>query len=369
MYFKKIYLTSIVFISFSNNSYAKNNSIHPEPNPINYVKNCDIYGKGYFSPAGTETCLAITGYVRSTTQVGRDPYDKTNYQSPANSIRFTLSPKTAFETELGTLKTEFSLRFQWGDGADSKGTGTLRKAIIQLGGLQLGLDASNFVNFSNYLGNIINDDVIAYGGTRTAQISYIYKNSNGFSAILALEQGNNRDSGYKTKKDDDASLIQGGTITDYVPHIVAGVKYEQERGTIAAVAAYDSVNQSWAGKTKIDLKISDAVSFWMQGAYKNNKDVYFDGQRQKTSFYGQWGGNWAAWSGIAYKFNPKTSLNTQLGYDASKTLAAAINVEYQIVPGLVIQPELTYTKWNDMQATALYGQHAVGGTLFIQRTF
>lgn len=157
MYFKIIYLTPI-FILFSNNSYAKNNSIHPEPNPINYVKNCDIYGKGYFSPAGTETCLAITGYVRTTTQVGQDPYDKTNYQSPANSIRFTLSPTTAFETELGTLKTESSLRFQWGDGADSKGTGTLRKAIIQLGGLQLGLDASNFVSFSNYLGNIINDD-------------------------------------------------------------------------------------------------------------------------------------------------------------------------------------------------------------------
>lgn len=369
MKFKKIYLTFIIFVSINNSSYAEDNLITPEPDEINYVKICDTYGKTYFTLPGTQTCMSFGGYVRTTIQAGHDPYDNTSYHSATNSMLFTFNPKTASETELGTMKTEASLRFQWGDGKDSKSSGTLRKAVIQLGGLQIGMDFSAFISFSNYLGNIINDDVIAYGGTRTAQISYTYKNSNGFSAILALEQGNDKDSGYQTEKDNDASLIYGGTIKDYVPHVVAGVKYEQGWGTIAAVAAYDSVNESWAGKTKIDLKASDALSFWMQTAYKNNRDIYFDGQRQKTSFYGQWGGDWAAWGGVAYKFNPKTSLSTQLGYDASKTLAAAINLEYQMVPGLIIQPELTYTKWNDEKATALYGQHSVGGTLLIQRSF
>lgn len=98
--------------------------------------------------------------------------------------------------------------------------------------------------------------MIAYGGTRTAFISYTYKNTNGFSAILSLEQGNNKDAGYKTKKDDEASFTNGGTINDYMPHVVAGAKYEQNWGTIAAVTAYDSVNNSWASKAKLDLKAS-----------------------------------------------------------------------------------------------------------------
>ena len=365
----QIYCSLILLTSFNNTSYAADNIISPEPDNLNYVRICDTYGKSYFTIPGTQTCLSLGGYVRTTTQVGHDPYDNTNYKSPTNSVRFTFNTKTASETELGTLKTDTSLRFQWDDGNDGKGTGTLRKAIIQLGGLQIGLDFSTFVSFSNYLGNIINDDVIAYGGTRTAQISYIYKSDNGFSALLALEQGSDKDSGYNTKKDDDTSLIHGGTIKDYVPHVIAGVKYEQGWGAIATVAAYDSVNRTWAGKTRLDLKVSDALSLWIQSAYKNNEDIYFDGQRQKTSFYGQWGGDWVGWGGFAYQLNAKASLNTQVGYDASKTLAAAINVEYQILPGLTIQPEFNYTKWNDERATALNGKQAFGGTLLIQRTF
>lgn len=365
----QFYFTSAFLILSINFCQAADNIIAPEPEELNYVRVCDAYGKGYFTIPGTQTCMAIGGYVRTTTQVGHDPYDNTNYKTPANSVRFTLNPQTAAETELGTLKTDTSLRFQWDDGTDSKGTGTLRKAIVQLGGLQVGLDFSAFVTFSNYLGNIISDDVIAYGGTRTALISYTYKNDNGFSAILSLEQGNNTDSGYKTNKDDDTSLIYGGTITNYMPHVVMGAKYKQDWGTIAAVTAYDSVNESWASTAKLDLKLSDSLSLWTQGAYKNNDDVYFEGKRQKTSFYGQWGGNWATWSGFAYQMNPKASLNVQVGYDASKTLAASANFEYQVLPGLVMQPELNYTKWNDPLATALYKQHAVGGTLLIQRTF
>lgn len=365
----KIYFYSIIFILINNNSYAADNIISPEPNELNYVRICDTYGKSYFTIPGTQTCISFGGYVRTTTIVGHDPYDNTNYKSPVNSVRFTFNTKTASETELGTLKAESSLRFQWGDGKDSTSSGTVRKAIIQLGGLQFGLDFSNFNSFTNYLGTILNDDVVAYGGTRTVQISYTYKNDNGFSAILALEQGNNSDSGYKTEKDVDASFIHGGTIKDYVPHVVAGAKYKQDWGSIASVVAYDSVNERWAGKTKLDLKASDALSFWVQAAYKNNEDIYFDGQRKKTSFYGQWGGDWATWGGLAYKFNPKTTLNTQIGYDASKTMAAALNIEYQIVPGLILHPELNYSQWNDERATALNGKHALGGTLLIQRTF
>ncbi|KAB2701370.1 porin, partial [Brucella intermedia] len=66
---------------------------------------------------------------------------------------------------------------------------SLRYAYIQLGGLRVGLDESAFVTFPGYLGDIINDDVVAAGVYRTNLISYTFTGGNGFSAILSLEQG------------------------------------------------------------------------------------------------------------------------------------------------------------------------------------
>ena len=33
------------------------------PEPVNYVRVCDVYGAGFFYIPGTETCLKIGGYV------------------------------------------------------------------------------------------------------------------------------------------------------------------------------------------------------------------------------------------------------------------------------------------------------------------
>ncbi len=35
-----------------------------EPEPMEYVKVCDMYGAGFFYIPGTETCLKIGGHVR-----------------------------------------------------------------------------------------------------------------------------------------------------------------------------------------------------------------------------------------------------------------------------------------------------------------
>ncbi|KAB2699497.1 porin, partial [Brucella intermedia] len=76
---------------------------------------------------------------------------------------------------LGTLKTFTELRYNWTGGGDGEETtevtgnenSSLRYAYIQLGGLRLGLDESAFHTFTGYLGDIINDDVVAAGVYRT----------------------------------------------------------------------------------------------------------------------------------------------------------------------------------------------------------
>ena len=35
-----------------------------EPEPVEYVRVCDLYGAGFFYIPGTETCLNINGYIR-----------------------------------------------------------------------------------------------------------------------------------------------------------------------------------------------------------------------------------------------------------------------------------------------------------------
>ncbi len=102
--------------------------------------------------------------------------------------------------------------------------------------------------------------------------------------------------------------------------------------------------------------------------------------RQVNSIYGDWGGDWAVWGGTTFKFNKKTSFNAQVAYDDTDTFAASVNVKYELVPGLVITPELTYVSWeNDYSirnaanteklVDSMKGQDAFQGMLRIQRSF
>ena len=102
--------------------------------------------------------------------------------------------------------------------------------------------------------------------------------------------------------------------------------------------------------------------------------------RQVNSIYGDWGGDWAVWGGTTFKFNKKTSFNAQVAYDDTDTFAASVNVKYELVPGLVITPELTYISWendysirneikNQKIVDSMKGQDAFQGMLRIQRSF
>ena len=395
-----------------------------EPEPVEYVRVCDAYGEGYFYIPGTETCMRISGYVRAEIKGGDNVYarkrgdiDRDTY---AWRTRATLRFHTASETELGTLRTFVELRSQWDEGAeyDHKGdsaSGQLRFAFIELGGIRVGLDESIFNHWTGYFGNVINDDVMnpmAY--TRTNVISYTFNAGNGFSAILGVEQGNddidgnNEDGGVGyTYYRDINDTIQGkehklsGKIDDYTPNVVGGLKYVQGWGGVSVVGAYDAYYEEWAAKARLDLNVTDQWSVWVMGGYKSADDTYREDDtygvrrytnsagalgiktgvyRQVNSIYGDWGGDWAVWGGTTFKFNKKTSFNAQVAYDDTDTFAASVNVKYELVPGLVITPELTYVSWDndysfhnaantEKRVDSLKGQDAFQGMIRIQRSF
>jgi hypothetical protein len=373
--------TSIFSVSAA---YSAETVVAPEPEAVQYVRVCDAYGAGFFYIPGTETCMRISGNVRYISQFGDDVYGRgftDKDKKPVlqlsnkrdtwdNSSRLALRASTATETELGTLKSFAETRFQWGNGEDSASSGSLYYGLIDLNGLRVGLDASQFVMFVGGLGNVFNDDVIATGGSRTALISYTYAGTNGWSAVLSLEQGND--------KDTDNKYGYGGTIKDYAPHVVGGLKYSQAWGDVIAVAAYDARNEEWAGKLRGNLNITDQFSVWAMGGYKTNKDTYIDvkddsgqvaGQvRAITSFYGQWGGAWAAWGGASFKATPKATFNAEIAYDETDTFYTTANFDYEITSGLTITPEISFVRWRDNKSV-LNGAHALQGMVKVVRTF
>jgi len=193
-----------------------------------------------------------------------------------------------------------------------------------------------------------------------------------------------------------------------MPNVVGGVKYTQGWGEISAVVAYDSFNEEWAGKVRLDVEATDQLSLFLMAGFKSNDDSYvldesyatqttiagynhlnhtYGVYRTQNSIYGDWGGDWAVWTGGQYRFNEdRTALGLELSYDDARTFTAAVNVKHDIVPGLQIQAELDYIKWNDnfgikptydsagllTQAgirSSLKGKDAFGGTVVLTRNF
>ncbi|WP_375665369.1 porin [Bartonella sp. TT121SHDZB] len=367
MNIKSLFLSSTAAFLAVSGAHAASTVI-AEPEPVEYIRVCDAYGKGYFYIPGTETCMRLSGNVR-TDFIGGDNIDATTEtelrdkrKTYGAASRLTLVFQAASETEMGTLRSYARIYSNWGNGRDNAAA-KLAAAYIELGGFRVGLDDTIFNSWTGDYGNVLNDDSIAPAGTtRTNFISYTFSGDSGFSAIIGAEVGNNADSlpgitGYYIDKDDKLVSITEGTlpskaIKNYTPNVVLGIKFMQKWGGFSAVAAYDAYYKKWAGKVRADFNVNDRFNLWVMAGYKNGLDYYTvngndELSRKSTTIYANWGGKWAAWAGATYKLTPKANLNAQVSYSAVKTFATSVNIAYTLVPGFVITPELTYVNWND----------------------
>jgi Porin subfamily len=331
-----------------------------EPEPVEYVRVCDAYGAGFFYIPGTETCLRISGYIRYDAQAGDDVYEGGELETWSKQSRVELRFDARSETELGTLRAYADTRFNFSNGANSNTQ--LHQGYIELGGFQVGLNDPIFGSWLGDAGDIIQDDVIQYSSDSfsTNEIRYTYEAGNGFSAVIAAEQGNN-EQGYDY------------TIDDYMPHVAAGAKFEQNWGTIAGIVGYDSVQESFGVKARLDVKFNDAISAWAMGGYQSDYDSDSFDTDSNRNWYGQWEGDWAAWAGFAAKVSDKATVNGQAAYESEGTYAFALNIGYELVPGFTITPEVNYTKFDggrkDKALSEGGDDDAFGGIIRFQRNF
>ena len=82
-----------------------------EAEPMEYVRVCDMYGKGYFYIPGTETCLKLSGQLRVRYRVNGDHDDGVVSDHEVNTrVRLYFDAKN--ETEYGTLTSKVRLAFE-----------------------------------------------------------------------------------------------------------------------------------------------------------------------------------------------------------------------------------------------------------------
>ncbi|MEF2553408.1 porin [Aurantimonas sp. A2-1-M11] len=194
------------------------------PEPVDYVRVCDVYGTGFYYIPGTETCLSINGYVRFQYNVaggieddfGNDyleNFEGDNYQA-GSAVRVRLHIDAREETELGTLRAFARLQANnsfgaYGADADYR----MDQGYLQLGGLTMGYTDSLWTDGDG----LLTDTDLAVGDLQTNRVSYTYA-ADGFTAALSLE--------------DDGT-------GDFAPDVIGRLAYAGGWGSIYLAGSYD----------------------------------------------------------------------------------------------------------------------------------
>ena len=401
-----------------------------EPEPVEYVRVCDVYGAGFYYMPGTETCLKVSGYFRYDIGVGDDgvsdfgriSVDKRDFLDDIldNGIidttdtdadgawykraRFQLRVDARSETELGTLRAYLAANFQY---TTTQGIETdiedqffvqnqgrnftsaeddfaLEHAYLELGGFRAGKTDSLFSTFTGYAGGVIHDDLIPYGPYDAFQLAYTWTGGNGFTAAVALEDPAGGDDQYY------GPVFY--TSDDYIPNVVAGLGWTGGWGGVSVVGAYDAVWEEFAVKGRLDVKATEALSLFVMAGWAEKDEVLINPitldpivtRLQTPNYYGGWGGDWAIWGGGTWQVTPQAAINLQISYDDWENFAAVANVAYELVPGFTITPEVAYyDNFSDQCFTGNFGglctiddvtgdgetDSGFGGFLRLQRNF
>ncbi|NTF91481.1 porin [Agrobacterium rhizogenes] len=344
----KLLLSSAAVFGAVSNVNAADAVVAAQPEPLEYVRICDAYGAGYFYIPGSETCLKISGFVRSE-GIWYKASNPTATLGTQWHTRAHLQLDTASDTEYGPLKTETILRWDWNDGGAT--STNLLWSYISLGGLTVGKKDSAYNLYIGYAGDVVGDDVIYDGPYELNQLTYNYDAGNGFTAVVSLEDSNSGS---------DSSSYGGAWVksktNQYAPDVVAGAGYKAGVWQFRVVGGYDSIVEEGAVKARVDADFGTFTAFLMGGWNTNGKKLnQYAGSNLDASACPTgrgdlcgWG-DWAVWGGVGVPINDKLKFNIQLAYSDSKIFAATTNVKWNPIKNLTVQPTVTYTNWDSIK--------------------
>ena len=309
-----------------------------EPEPVEYVRVCDLYGAGFFYIPGTETCLNINGYVRVE-------YEYLDNDTPPSDdqwrYRVRLNFDTRNETDYGTLRSQIRLQSDGNGGFNtlgfsqtagpggvagsvSQGDGFvgIDRALISLAGFRLGYSDSFTTTFHGY-GNPTEVDDGYYGYDQAIFFDYTYA-ANGFEFGIGLQDS------------------FGDTNPAVGPHIdfdyYAGIAYGGSWGRVAASYIYEENVDEGAFKLSARVNVIEGLS--INGFYVGDDN----GTTRQVAGPGEY-----AWGvGATYSFSP--AFRVDAGYtdaDFNDAGVVVVGARWNPVPGLSIRPTASFFENDD----------------------
>ena len=329
-----------------------------EPEPVEYVRVCDVYGAGYFYIPGTETCLRISGWVRHQMETtdrgwkasisGPTFNGSTSGDGNINLVSGAFSDKdrglnhgtgaqinldARSETEYGTLRGWVQLEgFQYNQNQATPDVDIrINRAMIQLGGLYMGYADSLFSSSSNIGGSGLGNyagftyaDTFPYHYEQRHQIGYQFSGGNGFWGAISIEH------------DTDTN--------NYTPDVVGKVAFQQAWGGAWLSAAYDESARGFGVRGGVQGNF---------GALTGRLDAYY--QNKAEVAYGR-DARWALQGTALYQINPQFGIAAGLEYrkdlalgrafyiPGSDAWGAQVGINWQPVQNFQIGADVTFNK-------------------------
>ncbi len=290
-----------------------------EPEPVDYVKVCDMYGAGFFYIPGTERCLKISGEIRVQYE-----YQDFDYDLAANDrtegdgywhARVNLDARE--ETDWGTLRTYIRLEGDGDNDDDARDNWGALDAYIELGGLSTGYRTSRH-ELTGLPGAM--HDGRYFGGGRVMYFDYTYA-ANGLSVVggISLDNG----------------AIPTLTVSDESVDGYIRADYSGSMFNIGAVYSHDTSAEEGAWGVYGNVAPLDGLLI----------QAYFNSQEDSTQ-YGGAGGDTQAWGvGASYKVMDNVQIVGGFYNWDSELLEVdgyTLGVNWNVEPNLVVRVDYNH---------------------------
>ncbi len=376
MNIKSLILGSATAALAATGAQAADAIVIAEPEPVEYVRVCDVYGAGFFYIPGTETCLRIGAEIRAQYGTADSDGFGDNFYALADDrwtshARIRLFVDARSETEFGLLRGYARIDSARTDlGAAGENT-YLNHGWLSLGGFRAGWTDSAWVSVPQggvAAGGSHSDTGFAYGYHQTHLIQYNFSGDNGFFATISAEF-------------DDATAP-----ANYTPDFVGVVGINQGWGAAWLKVGYDEDRDGLAATSEGGFGVTAGLhynipgapgsSFRLLGFYADSDNTF--NPLTGTGYAGLGGPEWSIMASYFHRFNAQFGASVAAQYfsdlynpgtDVSSGIdgwALELNVLWTPVENFAVRGEVVYA---DFDAPVGVDSSSVSGFVRFSRFF